>query len=193
MEPNRPPMKGRPPGGPDSVGPAHGSDSSSRADEPAPGFGPRTAEEALTLVRQRGGRITSSRRLLLNTIFGGSGHHTAVDLATRVQAIAPDVSRSTIYRQLEELQHLGVVDRTFLGHGPAIYHAYPLAHPHLVCDRCGAVSEPPEASLGGLAHEARVRFAFVVNPRHVVVGGLCSDCQQADVPGTKGSLLGDRH
>ena len=68
-----------------------------------------TVEGALELLRQNGGRITSSRRFLLRLLFESEGHHTAEELAAEVQAQAPDIHLSTIYRNLDELEKLGVI------------------------------------------------------------------------------------
>ena len=40
-----------------------------------------TVEDVLALVREHGGRVTSSRRLLLEALFEGPGHRTAEELA----------------------------------------------------------------------------------------------------------------
>src|SRR5580700_5222521 len=54
-----------------------------------------TVEDVLDLVRQQGGRITSSRRLLLRTLFDAKEHRTAEELAAEVQLQAPDIHLST--------------------------------------------------------------------------------------------------
>ncbi len=66
-----------------------------------------TVDDVLALVRENSGRVTNSRRLLLEAIFDDPGHHSAEDLAEIVQARAPDVHLSTIYRNLDELERLG--------------------------------------------------------------------------------------
>jgi Fur family ferric uptake transcriptional regulator len=68
-----------------------------------------TVEGVLEIVRKQGGRITSSRRLLLRALFDSKGHHTAEDLAAEVQKQAPDIHLSTIYRNLDELERLGII------------------------------------------------------------------------------------
>src|SRR5271157_4776183 len=95
-----------------------------------------TLEDALELVRQHGGRVTSSRRLLLRALFASEGHRTAEELSDEVQAEAPDIHISTIYRNLDELERLGVVVHSHLGHGPAAYHLAGSTHGHFVCESC---------------------------------------------------------
>jgi Fur family transcriptional regulator, ferric uptake regulator len=137
-----------------------------------------TVEGVLDLVRQQGGRITSSRRLLLRALFDGQGHHTAEDLAAEVQKQAPDIHLSTIYRNLDELERLGVIVHAHLGHGPATYHLAATAHGHLVCEECGTMIEAPDALFRGLAKEALSRFGFTIDPHHFAMLGRCADCSQ---------------
>jgi Fur family ferric uptake transcriptional regulator len=138
-----------------------------------------TVDAVLALVRERGGRATSARRLLLEAIFGSEGHKTAEELAGEVQARAPDVHLSTIYRNLEDLEELGVIVHAHLGHGAATYHLAATAHGHLVCDECGAMVEAPDELFAGLARSAMSRFGFDIRPHHFAVLGRCRECRHA--------------
>ncbi len=134
------------------------------------------AEPILSLLRARGGRVTTSRRTILETFLGMQGHVTAEALTAQVQASQPDVHESTVYRFLDELERLGVVDHVHLGHGPAVYHLASDAHHHLVCDRCGAVVEVPEEVFAGLRSRIDEDFGFTLQPRHFAVTGRCRGC-----------------
>jgi len=103
-----------------------------------------SVDAVLALVREQGGRATPARRLLLEVLFETSDHSTAEDLARAVQAKVPDVHLSTIYRNLEELEGLGVVVHTHIGHGPATYHLANRTHCHLVCEECGTILDVPD-------------------------------------------------
>ena len=105
------------------------------------------------------------------------GHLSAVQPTAEVQARAPDVNLSTIYRNLEELERLRVVDRTHLGHGPATYHLASAAHGHLVCEKCGSMTEVPQDLFVGLAEQARERYGFAIDPHRFAVTGRCASCQ----------------
>jgi Fur family ferric uptake transcriptional regulator len=135
-----------------------------------------SVEDVLDLLRANGGRVTTSRRLLLLSLFEDPAHRTAEELAARVQVLAPDVHISTVYRNLDELERLGVVVHTHLGHGPATYHLSSETHGHLVCKRCGAMIEAPEDLFQTLAQGALGRFGFVIDPRHFAVLGSCTMC-----------------
>ncbi len=136
-----------------------------------------TVEGALALLREQGGRVTSSRVLLLRALFDSRGHRTAEELGAEVQAVAPEVHISTIYRNLDDLERLGVVVHAHLGHGPATYHLAAGAHGHFVCEECGAMIEAPDEIFSGLSRVARSRFDFDINPHHFAVLGRCKDCR----------------
>ena len=135
-----------------------------------------TFEGALELMRQHGGRVTSSRRLLLQALFASQGHRTAEELTGEVQAEAPDIHISTIYRNLDELERLGVVVYSHFGHGPATYHLATSVHGHFVCEECGKLIEVPDTMFDGLAKQARTRFGFTIDPHHFAMLGRCADC-----------------
>ena len=128
-------------------------------------------------MRAHGGRATQARRLLLGALIENPGHSSAEELAAYVQARAPHVCKSTIYRNLDELERLNVVDRTRLGHGPATYHLASATHGHLVCERCSSMTEVPDEIFADLTETARTRYGFTIQPHRFAVIGLCSDCQ----------------
>ena len=137
------------------------------------------AEPILGLLRARGGRVTTCRRAILETFLGMGGHITAEALTAQVQANQPDVHESTVYRFLDELERLGVVDHVHLGHGPAVYHLASDAHHHLVCDHCGTVTEVPEALFAELRRQLHDDYGFALQPRHFAVTGRCKECAAA--------------
>ena len=133
----------------------------------------------LDLFRARGGRVTVSRRLLLQCLFDRPGHRTADELVAAVRALDPEVHRSTIYRNLDELERLGVVEHVHLGHGPATYHLSTERHGHLVCEHCGAALAVPDGFFDEMAEAALTQFGFRVRPRHFAVLGTCAACAGA--------------
>jgi Fe2+ or Zn2+ uptake regulation protein len=139
-----------------------------------------SVERVLGLLRAQGSRVTTSRRLLLECLFEGRAHRTAEELASAVQASAPDVHLSTIYRNLDELENLGVVVHAHLGHGPATYHLATETHGHLVCESCGAMLEAPEDLFRTLARAAERDYGFAIDPRHFAVLGHCAACSAVD-------------
>lgn len=133
-------------------------------------------DDILDRLRAAGGRITSARRALVTALLDYDGHPSAEGLAAAVQAGQPDVHQTTIYRILDDLERLGIVEHTHLGHGPAVYHLTESAHPHVVCERCGVVVEVDRKAFDALARQLLAEHEFVLHPGHFAVTGRCKDC-----------------
>lgn len=135
-------------------------------------------DTVLEKFRSRGGRITTARRQIVAALLAGPTHRhfSAEEIATTVQAGSPELATSTVYRSLEALEDLGVLEHIHVGHGPAIYHLADQHHLHLVCKRCNIVIEMPDATLTALGKEIRRRHGFAIEPRHNAINGLCANC-----------------
>jgi Fur family ferric uptake transcriptional regulator len=132
----------------------------------------------LELLRADGGRVTTGRRAIVRALLTGPDHHvTAEDVARVVQEEHPDVHLSSVYRTLDALERLGVVDRVNLGLRGAVYHLTDHAHHHLVCEACGAVVEVPEDLFEPLGRDIDERYRFQISNRHLAVTGRCADCR----------------
>ena len=119
-----------------------------------------TVEEALERIRSAGGRITPTKRLLLEILTADPTHRTTDELTAAVQAESPDVAASTTYRILEELERIGLVEHSHAGKGPATYHLRTAAHGHLVCQVCGTMTEADPSLFVELITEAAARYGF---------------------------------
>ena len=137
-------------------------------------------EAALRSVRAAGGRATSAKRSLLEILATRPGHLSAEELTELVQQSSPDLAASTVYRILEELERIGVVEHNHAGKGPATFHLASEAHGHLVCQRCGTMLEAPPEIFDELVREASRRFDFQVDPHHFAVLGSCAGCRAGD-------------
>ncbi|HTW03850.1 MAG TPA: Fur family transcriptional regulator [Streptosporangiaceae bacterium] len=141
-----------------------------------PSPGADVVESAIAVLRGHGSRITPARRLLL-TALREPGHHSAGQIAAAVRAQAPGVHLTTVYRNLEELERLHVVDRTYVNHGPATYHLSSAAHGHLACEACGSIAELPGEAFRALTETAMSLRGFEINPARFAVPGRCAVCR----------------
>src|SRR5512141_2087497 len=92
-----------------------------------------------TTLRRGGYRITPQRQLVLESV-GRLGHGTPEEILAEVQRTAAGVNLSTVYRNLEVLEEVGLVTHAHIGHGAPTYHSVDdHVHIHLVCDVCGTV------------------------------------------------------
>ena len=140
------------------------------------GHAPRV-EEIRARFSAGGGRRTASRQAIVEAVVGAEGHVTAEQIADQVQSRFPSVNLSTVYRTLESLEDLGVVDHVHLGHGRAVYHLADQSHQHLFCEHCERVEEVPVAKLRPLFGMLERQYGFELDRRHFAIVGRCRSCR----------------
>jgi Fur family ferric uptake transcriptional regulator len=129
-------------------------------------------------LRARGYRVTPQRQLVLEAVTALQ-HGTPEEICAEVQRTAHGVNISTIYRTLELLEELGLVKHTHLGHGPPTYHlAAEAEHVHLVCRKCGAVTDVGPTVADGLVRLLEGEYGFETDVHHLTVHGLCGGCRE---------------
>ncbi|HEY8618686.1 MAG TPA: Fur family transcriptional regulator [Dermatophilaceae bacterium] len=138
-------------------------------------------------LRARGMRLTPQRERIIAAVRA-LGHATPDSLAAAVgQDGGQALSLSTIYRNLEALEQVGVVSHTHLDHRSPTYHlADHAAHLHLVCLSCGKVIESPVAAADPFVGNLLSRHGFVADVKHMAIHGWCEACS------AKAAELGSR-
>lgn len=139
---------------------------------------PVGAESALTILRQRGYKMTPQRRAIVAEIMQVKGHHiTPQTIAQRVKEGLPGVNDSTVYRTLDLLEEIGVVSHAHLEHGHEYHRAGEDDHVHLVCSRCGRHDSLPVEETRPLQRMVAKTHGFAADFTHFAIAGLCVDCQ----------------
>lgn len=133
--------------------------------------------EVLDQLAKQGMRRTAPRQAVLQALFASEGHISADELATQVQRQFPSVNVSTIYRTLDVLQELKIIDHVHLAHGPAVFHLAEHDHQHLVCERCAKVQEVPSAKMLPFLKMLEREFGYQLARRHFALVGLCEACR----------------
>jgi Fur family ferric uptake transcriptional regulator len=129
-------------------------------------------------LRARGYRLTPQRQLVLEAV-GALGHATPEEIAGEVRTTASGVNISTVYRTLELLEELGLVQHTHLGHGAPTYSvASDDDHVHLVCRDCGGVDEVASEVVEDVVRRLSAERGFSVDVGHFAVFGRCRACTE---------------
>lgn len=118
-----------------------------------------------------------SRQAVIRVIVDCHGHISPDAIAREVQKDFPSVDVSTVYRTLETLRDLQVVDRVYFADGSTVYHLRDHQHHHLCCEKCNKVLELPMDSLAPLEASVLKDFGFELHQRPVGLFGLCKTCR----------------
>jgi Fur family transcriptional regulator, ferric uptake regulator len=137
-------------------------------------------DEVASLLRRDGGRLSAARRAILEALFAADGPVSAEFLAAGLGGRVKSSDLASVYRNLERLEELGVVQHVHLGHGPGLYA---LAHSgereYLVCERCHRVTTVGAPDLDGVRRSIRRRFGYRARFSHFPIMGLCALCAEA--------------
>lgn len=132
-------------------------------------------------LRARGLRLTAQRQGVLAAV-AALEHATPESIGARLReqagagGSAPDTS--TVYRNLELLERLGLVWHTHLGKGAPVYHAAQRPHLHVVCQSCGEIASAAPDLLDSAAERLAAELGFTVDVGHVALSGTCRACHE---------------
>ena len=129
-------------------------------------------------LREKGLRLTPQRELVLQAVRE-LGHATPEEVAEKVRSTHPGINLSTVYRNLETLENVGLVLHTHLGHGGATYHAAEeLTHLHLVCSVCGDIGDAPIETAANFVNALADDYGFKTDVTHFAITGTCQKCSK---------------
>ena|ERR1019366_3725397 len=134
-------------------------------------------DEVLDALRQRAKRITAPKRAVVEVLVEASNHLTVDEITRLVQQVRPDVSPSTVYRILEELDDLALVVHSHTGHAAAVYHLAGRSHGHVTCQVCHVTYEVPADVFDRVARELDSTLGFELDRHHVALSGVCAQCR----------------
>ena len=124
-------------------------------------------------------RVTSQRALILEIIRHGQGHLDADEIYRQARIKQPRLSLSTVYRTLQVLKKLGLVEELHFDETHHHYEVKPSSeHHHLVCLGCGKVVEFKCPLSPKMKEDIAREKGFEVTGVEIRMTGYCSKCRQ---------------
>jgi Fur family ferric uptake transcriptional regulator len=128
----------------------------------------------------KGVRMTAQRRALVEVIQESKEHLDAAALLNLAREREPSIDRATVYRTIELLKRLRLVDELDLMHLEGEKHYYEVRtkqdHVHLACFRCGRIEEFSSSLFERLKTEISEQSGFKIKVTRLEVGGTCGAC-----------------
>lgn len=126
-------------------------------------------------------KLTPQREATVRVLLENEDDHlSAEDVYMLVKDKAPEIGLATVYRTLELLSELHIVEKLNFGDGVARYdlrndsnHHH---HHHLICVQCGSVDEIKDDWLGPLEERLAREFNFQVLDHRLDFQGICHRC-----------------
>lgn len=143
--------------------------------------GPASGDAILRAFASAGLRNTKPRRVIAHTLAEHAAEETdfgAEELWRQLQDHEARPGRATLFRSIDILSELGILDRIELADGAVRYRVCGSEHHHhLICNRCRHIQEVNVCLSQTQLDDVAAATGFTVD-RHVLeVYGLCADCK----------------
>ena len=137
------------------------------------------------LLRKAGLKVTNQRMIVLDIIASHPAEHlTAEEIYDLAKVNSPEIGLATIYRTVQVLLDLHVIDKVTFDDGFTRYElngeesASGHRHHHAICTGCGKVYSLESDLLDSLEAEVMEKLGFLVMNHEVKLYGLCSECRK---------------
>jgi Fur family transcriptional regulator, ferric uptake regulator len=134
------------------------------------------SERAVTALSEAGFRSGGGRRQVVDLLGAQGCALTALEIDKEL----PGVGRATVYRALEQLETLGLIQRVDLGGDAAGYERVDPNghhHHHIVCEQCGRVVAFEDEGLERAIVALAKRPDFNISSHDVTLRGECANCE----------------
>ena len=137
------------------------------------------ASEIVSAFETAGYRLTGPRRALAALIAAHGRHFTADELLDESRRRRLGVTRATIFRSLDVLADLGVVERLDLPSGEHAFVACePAHHHHVVCSSCGRTTGVADPGIERIAEAIGRDTGYRIDAHRLELFGLCPACRK---------------
>lgn len=136
-------------------------------------------QEVLEHLRDKGTRITETRKAVLAYMISSHEHPSAERIYQDLRPDFPNMSLATVYNNLKVLIDEGFVEEIKISNDNTTYFDF-MGHDHLniVCEKCGRIADFEDAEIPDLKREAEAQTGYQITKTQVLMYGVCPDCQK---------------
>lgn len=127
-------------------------------------------------------KLTPQREATVKVLLENEEDHlSAEDVFLLVKKKSPEIGLATVYRTLELLSELNIIQKINFGDNISRYEfrsdGADHHHHHLVCLDCGKVEEINEDWLGTIEEKVENNFNFRIIDHRLTFHGICKECR----------------
>ncbi len=124
---------------------------------------------------------SKQREAILEVLRGTKVHPTADWVYSEVRKEIPNISLGTVYRNLSKLSEDKIIIKLGLGTGVEHFDGNPEPHYHVMCTRCGEISDIDAKPLIELNDWASKQFSGEIYEHSAVFFGKCEKCKNKNI------------
>ena len=131
-------------------------------------------------ITRKGLKSTRQRDIILDCFLSSERHMSIEELYLKLRAKNPNIGYATVYRTLKLFAEAGIANEIQFGDGQTRYEHVSEGehHDHLVCTRCGAITEFENETIEKLQTEVAVNHGFLIETHKLELYGICAKCRK---------------
>ena len=123
-------------------------------------------------------RNTIQKQLVIAAVRSLENHPTADEVYNCIISEYPDISKGTVYRNLNTLVETGLLNKIAVPSGADRYDHILTKHYHIQCMNCGAFEEVETKYIKDLDGKISQSTGYQIENRGIVFSGICPKCQK---------------
>lgn len=138
------------------------------------------SKELGDLLRRSGYKVTPQRLAVYEALAERHWHPSAEMLYAALQQRYPAMSLATVYKTVEILHKINIIQIINIGDNSLRYDADIRPHHHVQCTQCGTVTDIKleAAGLDGLNRQAETESGYLISSRQFNFYGICPRCRR---------------
>jgi len=129
-------------------------------------------------LRKKGYKATPQRIAISRLAVRNRDHPSAQKIYEEVKALFPTVSLATVYKTLQTLSKLGLIQELNFPEGQARFDSYTKPHINLVCTRCGNIQDLDDSSAEEMVKRVAMATKFTATGQRIDIYGICEKCRK---------------
>lgn len=137
---------------------------------------PKSDASAIEALRSKGYKATPQRIAICRIALSSRTHPSAQQVYGEVKKIFPTVSLATVYKTLEVLKDLEMLQEINFPKGQARFDSYMTPHINLICLKCGSIADLDDVTVAEITRRVAASTKFKPAGQRMDVYGLCQKC-----------------
>jgi Fur family peroxide stress response transcriptional regulator len=128
-------------------------------------------------LRKKGYKATPQRVAICRLALKSRDHPSALRIYGEVKEFQPTVSLATVYKTLQILTELGLVQELDFPQSQARFDSYVGPHINLVCLRCGSITDMDDPAAREMVARVAATAEFTRTGQRLDIYGICKACR----------------
>jgi Fur family transcriptional regulator, peroxide stress response regulator len=134
---------------------------------------------AIEVLRNKGYKATPQRIAICSIAMLSREHPTAKSIYDRIKKVHPTVSLATVYKTLEVLRELNLIQELNFPKGQARFDSYTKPHVNLICLECGNIEDLDDPTAKEISEKVSTSTKFKPSGQRIDIYGTCLKCSKS--------------